>query len=413
MAAPKKIKLVLCIDRDNDLFEKAGIAGPVIGREANLNAAIKFSLADPTEPDANSIYKAITVYDSLSKEHNCEIATLTGNKGLGYRADKEISEQLERVLAEFPADSCVFVSDGASDEQIMPIIRSRLKIDSVEILVMKQAKELEQTYFVILEKLKDPYYARLIFGIPALILILFAITRYLNFGIESLALLIGAYLMLRSFGVEEWLAGIISRFEFSVERISLIVYFGAIPIFLASLWFGYQAYAAGSASQLDFVKMFAKATKSVLVALPWAVLLIITGKVIDLLNVNRRVDLTRYGLYAISTVLFWLIFSVAADWVLNDAPPYVSFGDFAFTILASIVIAFFSIQIMRGIKVNAITHLKLDNKEIFEESGSYVGKVMGVDAKNSSLVVRSPLGQRLTIGLDSVTSVGDRIMVRY
>lgn len=41
--------LVLCIDRDNDLGEKTGIAGPVMGRENNAEAAKKMMIVDPGE----------------------------------------------------------------------------------------------------------------------------------------------------------------------------------------------------------------------------------------------------------------------------------------------------------------------------------------------------------------------------
>src|SRR3989338_6309260 len=91
--AAKKNKLVLCIDRDNDLYEKAKISGPIIGREANLDAAIRLALADPTETDANTIFRAIGIYDSLYADAGVQLATLTGSASLGYQADKEISAQ--------------------------------------------------------------------------------------------------------------------------------------------------------------------------------------------------------------------------------------------------------------------------------------------------------------------------------
>jgi hypothetical protein len=40
---------------------------------------------------------------------------------------------------------------------------------------MKQAEDIENTYFTVLEKLKEPHYARIVFGIPAILLLLFAI----------------------------------------------------------------------------------------------------------------------------------------------------------------------------------------------------------------------------------------------
>ena len=233
-----KPKLVLCVDRDNDLYEKAGISGPIIGREANLDAAIKLGLADAGETDTNAILKAITLHDQLSKTHSVQIATLTGSAKLGYAADDAISQQLDRLLEQFPTDSCVFVSDGASDETLLPIIQSRLKIDAVEVVTMKQAKELEKTYFVILEKLREPYYARLIFGIPAILGLLFVISAVLHWAWYVPVAIICGYLLLKAFGIEETISRALSSFNFSVEKISLVVYLSAVPLIAISFWSG-------------------------------------------------------------------------------------------------------------------------------------------------------------------------------
>ena len=122
--------LVLCIDRDNDLYEKGGVSGPLIGRQKNLDGAIALSLADPEDPDSNAIYYSVKIYDQMRKDgHNVEVVTLTGDKGLGYKADKEISSQLDKICNELNPTSCVLISDGAADEEIIPIIKSRIKID--------------------------------------------------------------------------------------------------------------------------------------------------------------------------------------------------------------------------------------------------------------------------------------------
>ena len=59
--------LVLCVDRDDDLGTKAGINGPVIGREENLKATIALGLADPEESDTNTILSGLQLYDDLVK----------------------------------------------------------------------------------------------------------------------------------------------------------------------------------------------------------------------------------------------------------------------------------------------------------------------------------------------------------
>ena len=412
--AAKKGKLVLCIDRDNDMHEKAKIDGPIIGREANLEAATKLALADPTETDANTIFRAIGIYDSVSAEAQVQIATLTGSPSLGYQADKEIAAQLERVLSDFPADSCIFVSDGASDEQIMPIIRSRLKIDGVEIVVMKQAKELEKTYFVILEKLKEPHYARLIFGTPALLLILFAASRYLGLGIETIAGILAIYLGAKAFGIEDRFLRLASGFKFSVEKISSIVYIFFFIMLLFSGWAASQRYSEAIENGLSAVKTTAVLVKTLANLLSISFMILLAGKMIDILNdkEQRKIELSRYGLYAITTVIIWFMLSVASDWVLNLAPPYVSFSDFLLAIMASMVFGYVGIWAMKNLKVSLVSKLKLENKEIFSENGAYLGKVMGVDPKESSVIFRSPLGQKITLPLEDVTSVGERVMVK-
>ncbi len=407
--AAKKGKLVICIDRDNDLYEKAKISGPIIGRKANLDAANKLVLADPTDTDANTIFKAITIYDSVSADTSAQLATLTGSPSLGYAADKEVSAQLEKVLSEFPADSCIFVSDGASDEQILPIIRSRLKIDGVEIVVMKQAKELEKTYFVILEKLKEPHYARLIFGTPALILILFAASRYLGLGIELVAAILAIYLGAKAFGLEERFIRAVSAFKFSVDKISSIVYLFFFIMLLISGWATYQRYMGAVEEGLSGVKTTALLVKTLTNLLSISFMILLAGKVLDLLNEKeqRKIELSKYGLYAITTVIMWFILSVASDWVLNLEAPYVSFSNFLGAIVGSMLFGALGIWAMKSVKIDVVSRMKLESKEIFSENGSYMGKIMGVDPKESMIILRSPLGQKLSIPLEDISSVGE------
>src|SRR3989338_3376930 len=125
MAGKEKRILVMSVDVDDDLYKKAGIKGPVIGRNENLAAASKLALADPTDSDANTIFESVKSFDSLKAEgYEVFIATLTGDSRLGILADREVARQLDSVLLKFKSDSCIFISDGASDEQILPIVQS-------------------------------------------------------------------------------------------------------------------------------------------------------------------------------------------------------------------------------------------------------------------------------------------------
>jgi len=57
--------LVICIDRDNDLGEKAKVSSPIIGREENIKAAVALSIADPEDSDSNTIFGGVKVLDEL------------------------------------------------------------------------------------------------------------------------------------------------------------------------------------------------------------------------------------------------------------------------------------------------------------------------------------------------------------
>ncbi|MBI4399562.1 DUF373 family protein [Candidatus Micrarchaeota archaeon] len=404
----KKRMLVICVDRDNDLYEKAKIAGPIIGRENNLQCATKLVLVDPEETDSNTMFEAIKIYDSLNNENEVEVVTLSGDKRLGYSADKEINEQLEHILTNFPADSCILVSDGASDSEVIPIVQSRIKIESVRTVVMKQAKELEKTYFVILEKLREPYYARIIFGVPAILLLMFALSEYFGYGWKPVVLVIGLYLLIKGFGIEDRILHYFSDFKFSVDKINFLAYLSAVPLIIISLYLGFDTYVKNIDTELNIVKIIALVIRNTLLLLPWAGILILLGKGIDMFRENRKYELVNTGLTAISIILLWLIFTEASDWVLTDT----SFREFLLVILGSVAIAFISIEVMKKVRISIASSMKLENKEVLNEMGAYVGKVIGVDRKNGLLVVQTGFGQKVNFAIDSILNIGEKIQIK-
>ncbi|MEW6328493.1 MAG: DUF373 family protein [Candidatus Micrarchaeota archaeon] len=406
--ATKRV-LVICVDRDNDLHEKAKVRTPVIGREENITAATRLALIDPEETDANTIFEAVRVFDEVSKESEAQIATLGGDKKLGYRADKEIAEQIDKVLAEFKADSCIFVSDGASDEQVMPIIQSRLRIDYVKIVVMKQAKELEKTYFVLLEKLKEPHYARMVFGLPGLLLFLLVLGYWIGLDWRPMVAILGLYLLAKGFGIEDRILHAASDFRVSVDKIGFIVYLSALPLGVISLWLGLQEYITASQTLYDPVKIAASVTRSILILLPWAGILVVLGKMIELLNEKRRLEALRHSLYGVSVVVVWFILKVTCDWVLRDA----YFSDLAIAIIGSIIFAFLALEAVKRARMGIALSMKLENKEVLNDVGAYIGKIVSVDRRHGVIIVQTSFGQKLNLGLESVMSVSDRVMVKY
>lgn len=179
--------LILAIDRDDDFGKKAGVEGPVIGREACIDAALKLSLADPEDSDANVVYAAVKLYDELKESgefEDVEVALITGDPKVGVKSDMELARQLEEVLERFPADGIITVTDGAEDEQIFPIITSRVPIISSHRVVVKQSEGIETTYYVLYRYLKeimsDPGVAKIVLGIPGMVILFYGLARLLS-----------------------------------------------------------------------------------------------------------------------------------------------------------------------------------------------------------------------------------------
>jgi putative membrane protein len=204
--------LVLSIDRDNDLGVKAGIRGPVIGRKATLTAALKLGIADPEESDTNAILGALHHHDRLVERaegnDEVEIAILTGDVRVGPRSDRAIASQLDEVIQEFQPDSAVLVTDGAEDEASMPIVTSRVRVEHVEKIIVRQSRGIESTYYYIAKAIEDPRWrARLLVPV-ALFLMILGLGLILPNGeilIGAMPLLIGIWVLAKGLGWEQQL----------------------------------------------------------------------------------------------------------------------------------------------------------------------------------------------------------------
>ena len=151
-----KRTLVLAVDRDDDFGVKAGIETPVVGLEAVTYAALRLGAEDPEDSDVNSLFAAIRIYNELHDEgKDVSIALLCGDKKVGHKSDSAIIDELEQVLVEVEPDRVVLVSDGAEDEYVYPIISSRIPIDSVRKVYVKQSPGLEGSLYIFSKLLKD------------------------------------------------------------------------------------------------------------------------------------------------------------------------------------------------------------------------------------------------------------------
>jgi putative membrane protein len=205
--------LVLCVDRDGDLGKKAEVKTPVVGRQENLDAAVNLALRDPEEPDANAMFEAVRIYDRLKGESKPEeifqIAAISGSELGGVGADRKVVSELNEVLHSFSAGEVILVTDGYSDEVVLPLVQSRVPVSSVRRIVVKHSESIEESAALFSRYLKmlvqDPRYSRFVLGVPGLLILILGILSIFNllsiFWIVFVFVL-SAVMLVKGFGVD-------------------------------------------------------------------------------------------------------------------------------------------------------------------------------------------------------------------
>ncbi|QQR92596.1 MAG: DUF373 family protein [Candidatus Iainarchaeum archaeon] len=404
---------IVCVDRDNDFGRKAGVEGPIIGRKENLRAAVKLSLADPEDSDSNCLFAALKRYDELKDQYEqLEIITLVGASKFGFESDKRIAEQLEAFMEVFPAEQFVLVTDGAEDDQIAPLIQSHGPIISKYTVIIKQAKEVESTFYTIKEALKDPFLARLVFGIPGIVILLYLLLP--SIGLQLVAGVMGAYLILKGFGLEEKIFGSLEVMGSSInaQRVSFPFYIatillGAFGIFSAAP----QLYSAGVAFQLgDLTNAFAQASVGIDFILMFGaagMFLFWFGKSADAIQLKKAYLIRTYILSTIAVLLGAILLGTAKgvligttslNWFLALIP--VSFGIFFLTYKASAIL-----DIRK--KVTSL----LIGLPVYSRTGKWLGKVEAVHREKGK-VEFSLKSKKVELGMDDFSLQNGKLLVR-
>ena len=250
------MRLVVCIDRDDDLGRKAEVAGPLIGREAVIDAAVRLGTADPEDSDTNALFAAVVLHDELKAGgEECEVCVLTGAAKVGIASDRRVAEQFDHVLAKVRADSAYLVTDGAEDEYLFPILASRVRIDGVRRVIIRQSPTLEGTYYTLIRALKDPKLRAktiLPFAFVLLILGFAAAGGVLLWGVIGLAILLGVYLIFWTFDIDEAVIDALRSASADTRQGSVAFGFGLFAFALVGVGFltGYNLYVGSTAVPL-------------------------------------------------------------------------------------------------------------------------------------------------------------------
>jgi putative membrane protein len=256
--------LVLCVDLDDDLGRKTGFETPVIGRDAVEEAAVALATADPEDSDVNVIFEGVHIHDTITatEDESVEVAVVTGLAKGDVAANRKVGEEVDRVLASLQTGEDVrgiVVTDGAQDESVIPVIRSRVPIDSVRRVVVRQAQNLESMYYTIKQVLDDPETRGTILvplGILLLIYPVAILADQLGLPGSTLGVLsgfLGLYVLFRGLGLEETVDGAIERARVALYtgRMTLVTSVVALALIAVGMVSGQEYLTALSTSRGD------------------------------------------------------------------------------------------------------------------------------------------------------------------
>jgi putative membrane protein len=265
--------LVVSVDRGGDVRRKADIDSRVVGWEAMRELVTEVGLADPEDSAVNSLLEALRVTQDLEEEgESAEVALVSGAAETMVGSDRSVASQMDDLVAEHNPDSVIVVIDSAEDERLVPIIESRVRVDSVDRVVVRQAHDLESTYYLLKQFLADEELRG---------------TVLVPIGVALLA-----------FPILSFLAGIDDYFEdlpaqardaFYSGRVSIVTYVVAVGLGLIGLFAG----ALGVSSLDSELGVIVSSMGLVYHSVPWlalAALAASTGRLFDEVIRNERVS---------------------------------------------------------------------------------------------------------------------------
>jgi putative membrane protein len=182
----------------------------------------------------NVLFEGVHIADG-SEDEPVEVAAVTGVDAGDVAANRAVGEEVDKVLASLAADEDVralVVTDGAQDESVVPVIRSRIRIDGVRRVVVRQAQDLESMYYTIKQVLDDPETRGTILVPLGILLLIYPMTiaveslGYPGSALGVISGLLGLYVLARGLGAERILDEAVERATtgFYGGRITIITY---------------------------------------------------------------------------------------------------------------------------------------------------------------------------------------------
>ncbi|MDH5021564.1 DUF373 family protein [Halobacterium rubrum] len=236
--------LVVCVDRTGDVSRKTGLRTPVAGWEAVQSLVTDMGVADPEDSGVNCLLEALRVTRDLRDGEDDAVVAAVSAEGDGVNADRSIASQFDDLVDRYEPDSCVLVVDSAEDERVVPIVESRVQVDAVDRVVVRQARDLESTYYLLKQFLGDEEMRQTILVPIGIVLLVFPalmmLTGSLAVAAASITTVIGLFLLYKGMGVDDYVASLPGQARDALYsgRVSIVTYVVAVGLALVGVFAG-------------------------------------------------------------------------------------------------------------------------------------------------------------------------------
>ena len=278
--------LVICIDRSGAIGRATNVPMPVAGWEAVRSLVTDAGLSDPEDASVNCLLESLRVARDLRDEREeAVVAVVSGESDTAVGADRSIAAQLDDLVDRYDPRAAIVVVDSAEDEQVLPIVESRIPVDSVDRVVVRQARDIESTYYLLKQFLADEQLRSTIlvpFGVA--LLLLPALFYWFSAGtaVAGVAGLLGAALLYKGLAIDRFVAGMPERIREALYagQVSVVTYVVAGGLALVGGFFGVLSASELSADAPRIVEIM----EFTYAAVPWFAVAGVTAAVGRLLD---------------------------------------------------------------------------------------------------------------------------------
>jgi putative membrane protein len=272
--------LVVCLHRGDRL---PGADPPVVGRDAVESLVTAVGIEDPEDSRVNCLLEGLRVADDIE---DATVAVIAGT-GDAVTADRDVARQIEALVAEFDAESAVIVVDSAEDERLVPIVESRIAVDAVDRVVVRQARDIESTYYLLKQFLADEQLRKTVLVPLGAALLAFPILLFVSdsptIALGAIAAAAGVTLLYKGLGVGTYISRMPGQIREALYagQVSLVTYVVAAGLALVGFFAGALSVSGMDAAEVGSVIVGMRFAYD---AVPWltmAALAASTGRLLD------------------------------------------------------------------------------------------------------------------------------------